>query len=396
MNDDDKAAARISLSVIKGLHAGAALDLTLGAHLIGCDDHCDIVLTDRGMAGEHLLLTVSHGGAAVHALAAGVDVDERALAVGERLALTPEARLRIGYCVIAIGGGRADHVPAINAAVASTALATRIQPRPLSRHLGTALASCAAVAFGLGLAMQVSSRNLADAAHASDAQSARAFELMARAIGDFNLHEVRPKSDSSGAFVLEGYVPNQSIYHELRRRFAHTRVRTSLVSVDELLRFSRELLAQRGFDADLSYDGNGILSVGGADADAPGFEAAVLALPREVPGLRSARALVREPRGFVPLPQTIAAPKPAPPAVAPPLVAPPELTRPAKPALPNYVLSGVNSINAGGDSPYLSNGKHFVFTGGTLKNGMTVRAIQTDRITLDEGVGRRLIQIAVR
>ena len=348
----------LALHVLRGRHRGARVTLEQGAQVLGSDDRCDIVLVDAGVAPEHLLINMEQDFVTVSALAARVTIDARPLILGRTVPIGGHHVLRIADCILAVTSSDTE-LAEIEASLGRPAT---VAPR---RELSTFVLSVAGLVLTVGLALSATSKTR------PEASELRAVESAQSVLATLGLHEVVLKPEPNGNASLEGIVPSQTSYHTLRRRLAHLDLKFRLFVADEIVRFAGELMNERGFETSIHYAGAGAIVVDGPDADAPGFEAAALSLQEHVPGVRSVRALVRA--------APIIAPTP-PPVVA--AAAPAPLRREQF-----AVLRGVNGINAGHVVPYFSNGKHYVFAGGTLKNGMTVRRIQTERVTLHDPSG---------
>ena len=107
--------AALRLRVVAGDQRGATLPLAAGTtRTVGCSLDRDIVLRGAGLAARALTLEVAEDGtgATLIAEADGVRVAGRALAVGERAALAPDARVECGALAFAVEsrdrGGEAD------------------------------------------------------------------------------------------------------------------------------------------------------------------------------------------------------------------------------------------------------------------------------------------------
>lgn len=93
------------LRVLSGPHFGAEMSLASGRYGIGTAEDCDIVFSDRALAGHHAFLTLSDGAISIEPGEGSVIVDGAAL--DHSVALSNFKPVRIGSTVLAIGPGNA-------------------------------------------------------------------------------------------------------------------------------------------------------------------------------------------------------------------------------------------------------------------------------------------------
>lgn len=96
------------LSIIDGLHQGVALSLDKRLYALGCALHCDLVLSDPGIADEHLHLRINDREVAIEARGGDVVVvrSERSITVpmgsGHRARLPVEIRIGSACLTVAM------------------------------------------------------------------------------------------------------------------------------------------------------------------------------------------------------------------------------------------------------------------------------------------------------
>jgi type III secretion protein D len=93
------------LRVLSGPHFGAEMSLASGRYGIGTAEDCDIVFSDRALAGHHAFLTLSDGAVSIEPGEGSVIVDGAEL--DHSVALSNFKPVRIGSTVLAIGPGNA-------------------------------------------------------------------------------------------------------------------------------------------------------------------------------------------------------------------------------------------------------------------------------------------------
>lgn len=375
-NDADVASPSVTLRVLAGRHAGAAIELDFGAVLLGSEPHCEVVLRDNGVEGEHLLFSVSEARVSVRVLGASAGVDGRPVASGWVLPYRPGMIIELGAATIGLATADYDWEAArARSAEAEAAPSPAAAPAARSGGLPAWLAkpggklALGGVALGLLLAAVAVATaggfgpRVPTVAEREDA---------ARQIVDrLGLAEVGIERAADGRISLVGYVPDPRSLQRLRQAAAEQDFSVRAYPASEMTRFATEWLGSRSLKAQVNYLGEGVLEVVGQDPADRRLSTASERLALEVPGVSAIRQKI-----------------------APPVVA--EVPKPA-PAQPEpYVLGGVNGVNPGHPVPYISSGQSYIFSGGALKNGMTVMAIESERVVVDDH-GRKLAsEIQVR
>lgn len=366
-------AGKPEIRVFGGLHEGAAWTLDPGSCLIGSADRCDVVLTDAGIAPEHLLVSVGEEGVCARPLArTRVRLEGRPLRPGAQVDLSADQVIDLGPVRLAFGDEQTDWnaisarlAPAwslgAGGARASSGWLESVRRRPVA----WGVAAFFGLATAVGVAVGAMSQRAPDP---STLTGGRLAGYAAKAVGNLGLAEVRIQQSGNNVSVT-GYVPDQRSVQRVRESLAGTQARVGVFSTEELRRFLAELMSARGFRTDVTYDGAGRFVVAGKARQDAGFEQAVARLSDEVPGVVSARPAMTE----IPMAQAASA-SPA----------------PDDP----MVLGGVNGINL--NQRYMSSGSNYIFRGGVLQNGMTVVDIEPERVLVDDKGKNRRTQITVR
>lgn len=378
----------VLLKVLAGRHADADIDLESGATLVGSDHHCEIVLRDDGIEAEHLLLRVSEDRFTVRVLGAPVLVDGQLASSGQVLNYRPGMTIEMGSATIGLAPvgfdwpaefARRAHANASanvesgsEAATAETSgdvadTASSGLAGFLSRHRRKLVIGGVAASLLLLVAIVAGAGGFGPQLPTLAEREAVARDLLSR----LSLTEVAVETTADGRISLVGYVPDQRALLRLRQRAAEQEISVRAYPASELTRFAVEWLGSQNLKAEVTYLGAGVLEVVGQDPAGRQLSAAAERLALEVPGVSSVRQRISPPI-------VAATPKAAPPDPEP------------------YVLGGVNGVNPGHPVPYISSGQSYIFSGGVLKNGMTVMAIEPERVVVDDH-GRRLAsEIQVR
>ena len=362
------------LCVLAGRQVGARIAFEPGASLLGSARHCEIVLRDEGVDPEHLLFSVGAERVTMRVLGSAVRVDGRRLADGQ-VALQAGTVIHVGRARIGVAPVGFDWQAVHDGAVGARAGGAAAQPGDKMAQWRARLArqpraTLAAGAVVLGLLAVLAAAMAGGFGKAVPTQAERV-ERASERLETLGLAEVRAEPQGDGRISIVGYVPDLSALRRLRQAMVDEDIVIKAYPASELTRFASEWLGSRKLKARVNYLGNGALEVVGQDSEGGRLSAAAEQLALEVPGVSSVRQRIAQP-------VVVEAPRPV----------------PAEPE--PYVLGGVNGVNAGHSMPYISSGQSYIFTGGALKNGMTVMAIEPERVVVDDH-GRRLAsEIQVR
>lgn len=362
------------LHVLAGRQAGARIELESGATLLGSARHCEIVLRDDGVDPEHVLFSLGDGRATVRVLGSPIQIDGRRVTDGQA-ALKAGAVLQIGKARVGIAPADFDWQAVEIAAAGPSEAEGGVKPEGQAARLRSRVKERPGAALLLGMAVLGLAALLAVATAGGFSKAlpsqAQRIDLARDSLSRLGLAEVYAEPQPDGRISIVGYVPDLSAMRRLRQAFADEDVVIKAYAASELTRFASEWLNSRNLKAQVNYLGNGALEVVGQDVAGRRLSSAAEQLAQEVSGVSSVRQRIA--------PAVVAeAPKPA----------------PAEPE--PYVLGGINGVNAGHPVPYISSGQSYIFSGGALKNGMTVMAIEPERVVVDDH-GRRLAsEIQVR
>ena len=367
----------VSLRVLAGRHAGASIELDFGSVLLGGEPHCEVVLRDSGVEAEHLLFSVSDARISIRVLGEAVVVDGQPVASGRVLTYREGMTLGVGSATIGLAPAGYDWDAALARASERDEAGPASSPASAESRGGLAAMlarpkgrlALGAVALGLLLvAVAVATAGgfgprVPTVAEREDA----ARDLVDR----LGLAEVTVERAADGRINLVGYVPDPRALQRLRQAAVEQDFAVKAYPSSELTRFAVEWLGSRNLKAQVNYLGNGVLEVVGQDPADRRLSAASERLALEVPGASAIRQRI-----------------------APPVIAEVPAPTPTQPE--PYVLGGVNGVNPGHPVPYISSGQSYIFSGGALKNGMTVMAIEPERVVVDDH-GRKLAsEIQVR
>lgn len=257
-----KPALRLALTVTRGRHDGARVELAQGQHLVGADADCDVVLSDGGVARRHCILDVR-----VHDLtlttieASTVHINGHARS-GSGIVVPNGAALLVGEaCLIA------EHLAAAPlplAAAASGAApprvpdASRVSGRVMDWFAawGVMVASVA----GIGMAATVPSA-MTTPSNERPVFDLRTLEATFGAIGG---KELQVRVDKDGQVRLDGFVGDEAAAAELRRRAVQMQappIEHGYQVVESLERQILGYLAERNIR--LTYRGQGTFVASG-------------------------------------------------------------------------------------------------------------------------------------
>lgn len=333
----DRSGPYFILKVLSGPHLGAEVRLPAGEYRLGREDSCDIVLSDRSLAGEHALIAIAADGIRVQSLAGEVRVgqalhDEAArllpfftvlglgtthVAVGPESATWPELvppSLPVAAAAVAATPGPVQAVaappPAVVAAVAVAADAGKEPPLPAVagarppldrrrqvRRWAARIASLLILLLiGAGFA---ANREGLLAQRAIEPEPAPPSEtpltpretvmamLREGGMGD-SLDVVE---DRRGRVIVEGHVDTaaaQALVAE-RLKQAPEPVQLKIVAGDQMVATARDTLAALGYDLTVAYAGQGALRLAGYVPEASDLQRAVDIVQRDVAGLAGIR-----------------------------------------------------------------------------------------------------------
>ena len=366
----------VSLRVLAGRHAGASIELDFGSVLLGGAPHCEVVLRDDGVEPEHLLFGVSDARISIRVLGEAVVVDGKPVASGRVLAYREGMMLGIGAATIGLAPADYDWDAALarardSEAAAEAAAASAENAGGLAARLAQPKGKLAVGAAALAMLLVAVAVATAGAFGPRVPTVAEREDAARDLIERLGLAEVAVQRTADDRITLVGYVPDPRALQRLRQAAVEQDFAVKAYPASELTRFATEWLGSRNLKAQVNYLGDGVLEVTGQDAADRRLSAATERLAQEVPGVSAIRQRIAPP---------VIAEKPA------PVPAPPE----------PYVLGGVNGVNPGHPVPYISSGQSYIFSGGALKNGMTVMAIEPERVVVDDH-GRKLAsEIQVR
>lgn len=249
-------ASRLALTVTRGRHDGARVELAQGQHLIGADVDCDVVLSDGGVALRHCILDVRAYDLTLTTMEAStVHINGHARS-GSGIVVPSGAALLVGEaCLIA------EHLAAAPlplAAAASGAAPPRVPDasRASGRVMdwfaawGVMVASVA----GIGMAATVpSAMNTA-----TDERPVFDLRTLEAAFGAIGGTELLVRVGKDGQVRLDGFVGDDAAAAELRRRAAQMHglpIEHGYQVVESLERQILGYLAER--NVRLSYRGQG-------------------------------------------------------------------------------------------------------------------------------------------
>lgn len=175
-------------------------------------------------------------------------------------------------------------------------------------------------------------------------------ELLARP----EFSEVSLGRIATGQQQLSGWVKNAQDLTQLRNAVQHWAIRSSVVSVEEQIRFAHEFLGGPGRQVQVQYLGQGHFFVRAHTHDEAAFRSRLLQWQALAPAVRDTQLQHTA--------ITSQAVKPA---------------APAKSSSPTReVIPGVDGICAFGSARYLTAGQHYIFEGAQLKDGLVIKSIE--------------------
>jgi pSer/pThr/pTyr-binding forkhead associated (FHA) protein len=354
---------RHEFRVLSGAHADASFLLAGGDLLvIGSDASCDICLTDTGISLRHATLTVHGKNASIRALEGAVKVDDEAIAANQRVPLATGAEIELGDSGVRIKLG-GDSIlrtvlPERNSRAAEEPVASVAEKKPgrskkpllMALILALPLAVAGITTYLLSKPEQAAANAAAQNASVPEVVTAR--ELMKQAGLDTQVE----LSETSYGIVASGIV-NRDSGDKLRAALAslHAYVIDSTIGEVEFLDQVRDVFRTHGYDASVSYLGDGRVRVENLDENASRVASAATQVRADISQLREL---------------VFAAPADS----APPLR-----------ALSYEGRSGERlSLQINGDTSYLasSSGSRY-FPGSNLPTGHTVLRIVGDKVQLE-------------
>lgn len=266
------------LRIVSGLHAGAVRRIQERSMLLlGSGDDCDIVLSDRGVAPHHALVSFIDGAVTVRALDAPLRVQGRTLEPGDPMALHGVQRIALGEAVLALG---AEADPVWSEVLPGYAPAQAAPARSRVRGLPVA-AAAAAIALAT-MAIYVAANPKLE--HKPDVPQ----QLKALA-SEYGIDDARVANDPDGVPVLSGTIDTAAQRGSLQKRLsaagidAHLKLRTG----EDIAHDVGEVLRSQSVNARTRYLGNGDVEVAGHFTDMPALVSAVQSRAMtEVEGVR--------------------------------------------------------------------------------------------------------------
>lgn len=256
---DELNVPRVRLTVTRGRHEGALLELPEGEHLLGADADCDVVLGDPGVAPQHCQLELKAQRLNVSTFeGAQLYINGHARS-GSNIAVPEGAALLIGEaCVIVelIAPALAPTVAVVVAGQHAVAADSVQAGRTTSRLVDWLAAWGVMVAgvAGVGMAATVPSviAPTPDAGRSLDVPSMKA------ALSGVGGNELLVRDGKDGRIRLDGFVSDEVAASELRRRVAQLRageVEHGYQVVESLQRQILGYLDER--NVRLTYQGRG-------------------------------------------------------------------------------------------------------------------------------------------
>lgn len=385
------------LHVAEGLHAGAEQALAPGQWLIGSGEHCDLVLLDEGVEREHVVLSVSDDAVRFRACFAeqsdlprtsDLTVSE-ANPVGREVAPNQFDRydessvwMSSEPLVIGLATLRLRMIEASDTtATAAIESADRAGNPDVLRHddpdverlrelhrwperkaatnwAGKLALGVIAVSLLLGIVAIQATRSSALAS--SEQKTPNAMDISMAKLRALNLPETELQVGIDGLMTISGWVRTEGELRRLKQAFSATPVQVKVSVAEEQLRFAQEYLAGQGQVAQVSYLANGVVRVSAAAVDELRLRVLIKRLSEAAPLLRGVE-LDHQP---------IAAPAP----LEPPVVKPAPVAR--------QVIAGIDGVSIASPRRFLTSGPHYIFEGGTLKDGSMIQSIESDQIAL--------------
>ena len=266
---------RYEFRVLSGAHTDASFLLSSGDLLvIGSDASCDICLTDAGVSQRHATLTVNGKNASIRALDGVVKVDGEAIAANQRISLLAGAEIELGATGVKIKLG-GDSIlrtvlPERNSRAAERTPAQEHKAQPAHSKKPFVMALILALPLTVAgvttyLLSQPAAVPSANAGTQPVSEIATARELIKKAGLDTQVD----LADTSYGIVVNGVVARDSA-DQLQAVLAslHTSIIDSTIGEVDFLEQVREVFRTHGYDAAVSYLGNGRVRVENLDENA--------------------------------------------------------------------------------------------------------------------------------
>jgi hypothetical protein len=173
------------------------------------------------------------------------------------------------------------------------------------------------------------------------------------------LNDVTIRTAVDGSLSLTGWLPSGADLPRLKQRLSRYGLRYALTASDEVTRYLSEHLRELAINASVSYAGAGHFRVQGQGEAKEAFDLALTRIAQNLPaGAQLDAHYDWHESAIAPIEQ------PA-----------PDVKAPAR-----HLLTGIDAVVNTGKSSYLTAGSHYVFSGGTLRDGAIVQSITTDRV----------------
>ncbi|HET6467208.1 MAG TPA: type III secretion system inner membrane ring subunit SctD [Geminicoccaceae bacterium] len=323
------------LKVLSGPHLGAEVRLAEGEYRVGRDETCDIVLSDRSLAGEHALIAIGADGIRAQSLAGEVRLDHRPHADPGKL-LSFFTVLGLGTTHLAVGpeaGNWPELLPpalptapaAVEAGQTQAAAPTAPSTGPAERPDGAAPAAtgtasptappaarsatvgarvrrwaarAAAVVVLLAVATAVGSSRTGPDRPAAPSPEAAAAEpapptpkelLLSMLAEDGWGRSLSVSEDRRGRLTVEGHVATlaeqQALLEQMKGAPVPAQVR--VFSGEEMVAGARQTLQALGYELEVGYVADGVLRLQGYIPEASDLQRVVDIVQRDVAGLSS-------------------------------------------------------------------------------------------------------------
>jgi hypothetical protein len=174
-----------------------------------------------------------------------------------------------------------------------------------------------------------------------------------------SLNEVTIRTTADGSLSLIGWLPNANNLVRLKHRLSGHSLHYALTASDEVIRYLSEHLRELTINASVSYLGVGRFRVHGHGDAKDAFELAVARITQNLPaGAQLDAQYDWHESAKGPIKQSL-----------------PNAKAPAR-----HMLTGIDAVVSSANSSYLTSGSHYVFSGGTLRDGAIVQSISVDRV----------------
>lgn len=252
----------VALAIMGGLHDGAAMDLPdKPMCVVGRAPHCDIILRDESIAAEHVAIVRDKTGVHIRALAAGFGFQERVVAPGDSIIISPSpsgASVTLGSIQLLIRQPELKATASTPAADAPADQATAdvgksVMPRE-RRPYRTSLV-LALVGVGSALTFAAFALSLSDSIQH---KSAERLANVKNALMVPQLAGVKVIEEQGGKIALTGFVANMDENNLLNSRLKPGLVDSVRVDVgSDLAGRAKEVLRISGFPAITTYESHG-------------------------------------------------------------------------------------------------------------------------------------------